>query len=138
MDWAKNVNAGLQAKQWKYLQETLGDELFLNANVTNVYIFGMVWTFVSISRKKSNSSITPMSGILAVVFSKKSIWLAKNCRNVFCFKRWWHRCTRFENPGGAGGPMRFLPNFGRDGIRCRGCEHFWGRVHFFGVLLHFC
>ncbi len=26
-----------------------------------------------------------------------------------------HRCTLFENPGG--GSMRFLPNFGREGIK---------------------
>ena len=27
---------------------------------------------------------------------------------------WNHRCTMFENP--EGGSMRFLPNFGREGI----------------------
>jgi hypothetical protein len=44
-----------------------------------------------------------------------------------------HRRTLFENP--EGGSMRFLPSFGREVYR--GCENFWGRVHLFGVLLHF-
>jgi hypothetical protein len=44
-----------------------------------------------------------------------------------------HRCPQIENP--EGGSMRFLPNFGREVYS--GCENFFGRVHLFGVLLHF-
>jgi hypothetical protein len=49
-------------------------------------------------------------------------WMIWCCELPFQLMTFDHRCTRFEHPGG--GSVRFLPNFG-------------GRVHLFGVLLHF-